>query len=264
MRETEFAGFPALETQGNAAWPALLFVHGAFATHFPFAGWMRFFEQRDWRALAVARHGRCGLPPARAEGLTTAAYLDDLHRVLDALDTPPVLIGHSLGGLLAQRLAEQGRCTAAVLLAPAPPWILLPQLDALARLLPMLPAILSGRPIRPSYATAAHAVLNHVPEPDRRRIYDALVHESGIVYREMMFGMVRVDPRKVRCPIYVVGAEDDRLISPFLAREIAKYYRTQARLHPNHGHWFIEEPGWEAIAEDVAHWLERATPEAAG
>jgi pimeloyl-ACP methyl ester carboxylesterase len=260
MRETEFAGFPALETQGERDRPPLLFVHGAFATHRPFAGWLRFFATRGWRTLAVARRGRCGLPPARADGLTTAAYLEDLNQVLDALAVPPILVGHSLGGLLAQKLAEQGRCAGAVLFAPAPPWMLLPQLDALARLLPLLPAILSGRPIRPSYSTAAHIVLNHVPEPDRRRIYDALVHESGVVYREMMFGTIRVDAAKVRCPVYVVGADDDRIISRHLAREIAKYYRAGLKVHEGHGHWFIEEPGWEAIAQDVVRWMERTLP----
>jgi pimeloyl-ACP methyl ester carboxylesterase len=90
-----------------------------------------------------------------------------------------------------------------------------------------------------------------------------MVHESGIVYREMMFGTVRTSPAKVRCPVRVIAAEQDRVISPALARSIAGYYDAELLVCEGHGHWLIEEPGAEAIAQGAIGWLDRVAQRAA-
>jgi pimeloyl-ACP methyl ester carboxylesterase len=260
MHTTEIAGYPALVTDGDAARPRLLFLHGAFASHQCFTRWLSVFERRGWRCIAPSLRGRLGVPPPKAEGVTLWQYLDDARRILDALAEKPAIIGHSIGGLLAQKLAEEDRCAAAVLLAPAPPWNLAPQADTIPALMPMLPGIMLDHPVRPPYWSAVRIILNRMPQPDRRRVYDSLLYESGICFREALAGSVRVDREKVRVPIRIIAASDDRVISPALARVIADYYRADFSVLDAHGHWFIEEPGWEPIAEGVADWLERALP----
>jgi pimeloyl-ACP methyl ester carboxylesterase len=227
MRESERAGFPGLECDGRADRPYLLLCHGSFSTHVPFARWLDLFAQHGWRAGAFSRRGRLGREPSGTAGVHIADYLDDTRRVVDALGEQPVIIGHSLGGLIAQKLAEEGRAAAAVLLAPVPPWPLVPQNEAVPAVMPHVPAIVAGQPFRPTYWSAVRLILNRVPQPDRRRIYDSLVHESGIVYREMTLGTVRVAPDKVRCPVCVIAASEDRVISPKLAASIADYYDAQ-------------------------------------
>ncbi|MFL4980855.1 MAG: alpha/beta hydrolase [Xanthobacteraceae bacterium] len=214
MRKTEIGGFPALTVDGRHGRPLVLFIHGSFSTHEPFSRWLTVCEKSGWRAAVAARRGRLDLDPPCADGLTIADYLDDTRRVIDALGERPILIGHSLGGLIAQKLAEEDRAAALVLLAPVPPWPLMPQADALPALAPMLPSILAGRPVLPSYWSAVRLILNRVPQPDRRRIHASLVHESGIAYREMTFGTVRTSPEKVPCPVRVIAAEQDASSRP--------------------------------------------------
>ena len=84
--------------------------------------------------------------------------------------------------------------------------------------------------------------------------------KSGRVYREMIFGTFKVDRAKVRCPVLVIAAEEDRIVSPALARSTATRYGAELRLVAGHGHWLIEEPGWERIAEDVGAWLAEKFP----
>jgi pimeloyl-ACP methyl ester carboxylesterase len=261
MHEMELAGFPAIGAGPPSGLP-LLFMHGSFATHSCFRAWVELFGARGWHAVSASRRGRLQVPPPQAEGVELAQYLDDTRRMIDALARAPVLIGHSGGGLLAQKLAEEGRCVAAVLLSPVPPWTLVPSFDALPAVLPMLPNILAGRPVLPSYWTAVRALLNRMPQPDRSRIYAGLVHESGAAFRQLMHGSIPVDAGKVRCPMRVVGAEDDRIVPASLARQIAAYYGADFQAHQDHGHWFIEEPGWDAIAHDIVGWLERVAPPA--
>ena len=78
-----------------------------------------------------------------------------------------MLIGHSLGALIAQRLAEQGRARAIVLIAPAPPAMLTAQAVALPHFLPQMPRILAGRPFVVGPAACSTLALNRMPEAER-------------------------------------------------------------------------------------------------
>src|SRR5262245_727664 len=121
MHETRIAGFPALAARGRRDLPLVLMMHGAFSTHEPFRPWIKIFSERGFRAGSGSRRGRFGVGPAQANGVEIADYLEDTRQVIEALDEKPILVGHSLGGLIAQKMAEEDRCAAAVLVAPAPP-----------------------------------------------------------------------------------------------------------------------------------------------
>lgn len=124
----------------------------------------------------------------------------------------------------------------------------------------MFPKILLGRPIRPSRAGADRVALNGVASSERARIYDALGYESGIVYREMIFGSVHVDASRVKVPVLVLGGTHDRVVSAQLSRFTANRYGAELVMYPDRAHWLFEEPGWERVADDVATWLERVLP----
>jgi pimeloyl-ACP methyl ester carboxylesterase len=257
---TSIAGFPALVTTNESTRPPLLFIHGAFVTHEGFAPWMEALAEKGWRSIAPSRRGRLGLGPAQARGLTTADYVEDTQAVISALGETPILVGHSLGGLIAQKIAESGKARALALLAPAPAAMLTAQAVALPAYLPMFPRILAGQPIVPSCAGCSRIALNRVPEAERPALHATLVHESGKVYRELIFGSIKVDPAKVKCPVLVVGGAEDRIVSTTLMRWTAERYGAELKLYADHAHWLIGEPGWQTIAADLAAWLDRAVP----
>ena len=135
-----------------------------------------------------------------------------------ALGEEPIVVGHSLGGLIAQKIAEMGLCRGMALLAPAPPAMLTAQPVAVPAYLRMLPKILPGRPLVPACDVCSTIALNCVPKAEHAAIHARLIHESGKAYREMIFGLIKVDAGKVRCPVLVVNGGKDRIISPALAR----------------------------------------------
>jgi pimeloyl-ACP methyl ester carboxylesterase len=250
------AGFPAHVTPVRKGRPPVVFIHGAFVDHVPFDNWLGELARLGWGGISASRSGRLGIGPASAAGMTISDYIADTLRVIDTLDEKPVLIGHSLGGLIAQKIAEMGRCAAAVLLAPAPAGKLTAQPIALPSYLPMLPKILAGQPLLPPAGTCSKIVLNRVPKDYHAAIHESLVHESGKVYREMMFGAIKVDPAKVKCPMLVMGADEDRIVSPALVKWTAQRYGAECRIYADHAHLFIGEPGWERIAGEAAAWLD--------
>src|SRR5262249_57281266 len=142
---------------------------------------------------------------------------------LDTLDEAPVLVGHSLGGLLAQRLAESGRARALILLASAPPGMLTAQAVAVPRFAPKLPAIMTGRPFVVGASACSVLALNKVPPGQRPPIHARLTPESGKVYRSAMLGTVRVRASRVQLPVFVAGGADDRILSQRLTRKTARH-----------------------------------------
>jgi pimeloyl-ACP methyl ester carboxylesterase len=258
---TTIAGFPALQAGGAGGGAPILFIHGAFAAHDTFAPWLSEMGRSGLRCLAAGRRTAGLREPQSVAGLRISDYVADTLLVIEALGQNPVVIGHSLGGLIAQKIAELGKCRAGVLLAPAPAGMLTAQPRSLPALLPMLPNILLGRPVRPTRRTAASIALNAVPVEDRQRVSDALGYESGLVYREMIFGTFRVDASKVRCPMLVMGGTEDRIVSGSLMRSTAQRYRADLKLYQGHGHWLMEEPGSDQLIADAVQWLRARLPE---
>jgi len=258
VRSVTVAGFPALVGEPPAGVdpkPPVALLHGAFADHEGFAGWVRGLAELGHRTVAASRRGRLGVGPARAAKLSFDDYVADTAAVLDELAEPAILVGHSLGGLIAQRLAARGRARALVLLASAPPSMLTARPPALRRFAPNMPRIMCGRPFIVGNDACSVLALNKVPEAERPAIHAHLTHESGKVYRALMFGTVRVDARRVRVPVWVGGGDEDRIISTRLVRSTAKHYGVEPHIYPGHGHWLLAEPGWDEILADVAAWL---------
>ena len=263
MQETLIAGFPALVAPGRRDLPLVLMMHGAFSTHEPFRPWIKLFSERGFRVVAVSRRGRLGVGPANAEGVEIDDYLDDTRNVIEALGEKPILVGHSLGGLIAQKMAEEDRCAATVLVTPAPAAPLVPALAALPPLTRLMFGLLTGKPVAPSFDNCERIALNRVCPTQRRRIRDAMVHESGTVFRQMMLGRIRVDASKVRCPVLVLAARDDLVIPPRLAQVTADQFGTELVVYENNGHWLPEEEGFDTIASGIIDWIEAKLHEGA-
>lgn len=249
------AGFPAIQAGSPSERPPVLFVHGAFVDHVSFAPWIEYFGARGWYCVAASRRGRAGVGPDRANGLSIADYVEDTLKVADSLGQTPIIVGHSLGGLIAQKLAELGKARALVLLAPAPAKALPAQPVALPAYLPMMPKIIAGRPILPSAKGCATIALNRMPAEACPALHATLVHESGKVYREMIFGTFKVDFSKIHCPSIVIGGREDRIVAPAIVSWTAEKLGVRAKIVEGHAHWLLEEAGWQEIAAEIADFL---------
>jgi pimeloyl-ACP methyl ester carboxylesterase len=237
----------------------LLFVHGAWH-----AAWcwdeyfLGFFAERGYRALAMnlRDHGNGAgtKPPA-----SVADYVTDVESVVAQLPTPPVLIGHSLGGFVTQKYLESHDAPAAVLVASLPPRGGIGTLARCFRRRPWfsLKSIVTGKTM-PGIATVeiAYDFYSASTPSDHVALYAARVEEQPP--RKVLLDIVVSDlpqPERVGAPVLVLGGADDLMVSCDEVADTARAYRTGAHIFSGMGHNLMLEPGWAQVAGRIESWL---------
>ncbi|HXT17395.1 MAG TPA: alpha/beta hydrolase [Gemmatimonadaceae bacterium] len=251
----------ALPAHAKSAAPrSVLFVHGYFAEASVWEEWLPFFAERGFAAYAVELRGRRGSRPATVLGdVSIEDFVNDARTVAGTLGKPAV-VGHSMGGLIAQLLAADDAVSAAALIAPAPPRgipLFVPGL--LLKQLKYVPAMLRSRVVRPAREDLRQIVMNRLSRDAQNSFLEKLHADSGRAGRQMSMTGVPVDAARVHCPIRVFTASDDRFIPPRIVKRIAHRYGVEAEMLEGHGHAVIIEPGWQALAETIVEWLQRSS-----
>ena len=239
--------------------PPILFLHGVFGRPSLLEPWTRYFRGAGFECHAPALPGR---DPTNDDVLRRTGIEDCFNVALDAYDRltgPPIVIGHSMGGLLTQKIAAARTPRAVVLLASIPPGVLWPQPPALPHLFPVLPAVLAGKPFFPSAGTMRNVPLNTLPADEQDELIPRLVRDSGRVFREMSLGAAstRVNVSDLTCPVLCVSAGADRNVAQWISRRIAKRYNAEHQVHPGKPHWIIAESALDEVAPPVLGWLRR-------
>jgi pimeloyl-ACP methyl ester carboxylesterase len=234
----------------------LLFVHGYFGRAIAFEPMMSWFVANGHHCCAVDLRGH-GESVSNGDlgKLSIHDYGDDVCRVAREMDRP-VVIGHSMGGLIAQLVASKQYARAIVLLASAPPrGISIMSLRLAIAQARYMPAIATSRVVRPGRSDLRAIVVNRVPEAEREAVLDMMVPDSGRAGREMTLFGVPVDRHDVRVPVLVVAGDKDLFIPLSRAKRIAERYGAEILVAPGRGHMLIIEPGYEEICEWIEAWM---------
>ena len=236
--------------------PPVLLVHGMFGGAWMWEEYQAFLARHGYESHALDLRGHHRSRPVEDLGkVPVSAYVEDALEVARRLENPFV-IGHSMGGLIAQKVAEAGGCRALVLLASAPPrWIPVVSWLLLRKQVKFLKGILLHRPIFPERDDADVLMFNRTPRDQANLQYARLVPESGKAAFDLSIGAVAVRETRVTCPVLVVSGTDDRFVVPRVARALVAKYRARHLEYPNFGHLIITEPGWQGPALEVVEWM---------
>lgn len=241
----------------------LLFVHGAYAGAWC---WEEFFlpylarQGFSVHAVSLRGHGRSGGHELLHQaGLRD--YVADLRRTIQALPRPPVLIGHSMGGMVVQKYLERYQeAPAAVLMASVPPSGLgAPTLQLMLGdpwLFTQIQLVHGMSPHLADMQTARRAVFSDdLPDEELYRYMDRFQGESQRAIWDMMMGDLPRLWKMPRVPMLVMGAEQDGLFTPAAVRETAAAYGTEAVLFPEMNHAMMLERNWQDVADYLVGWL---------
>lgn len=241
----------------------LLFVHGAFGGAWLWdEHYLPWFARHGWEAHALSLRGHGA---SEGQDLVRCArlrdYVADVEQVLAAMPVPPVLIGHSLGGMIVQKLLHRHTVPAAVLMASAPPHGTVGTLFGMAFTNPTLLSELTITQMAGPMATEGRAIVRALfsqdtPEEMIRRYMPRFREESLLINLDLLGLDLPPSLPLLETPVLVLGASDDQFIYEGALHATASTYRTKAEVFPDMAHAMMLDHGWEKPAERMAEWLE--------
>ncbi|HSN06489.1 MAG TPA: alpha/beta fold hydrolase [Candidatus Angelobacter sp.] len=236
--------------------PPLLMVHGlahgawCFDEH-----WVPAAAERGWPSYAVSLRGHGGSGGARRLRRTlTRDYVHDVLQTIAELPEPPVLVGHSLGAIVAQLVADRYPLRGLVLLTPAPMHSALGDLITIAR---DRPSDALGAVVGRTLSMAPDILFEGLDPRTAREYSDRTGTESPLVQWELLLRR-RVGP--VRCPVLVVGVPGDRLVRPADVRRTARAYGVEPVWFPGMGHDVMLDEGWDHVLDTVLDFAAELPP----
>ena len=247
---------------GSSRKPPLVFVHGGYCDAWVWEpNFLPWFAARGYPAYALSLRGHGasgGADTMFIAGLDD--YEADVEHIAGSLAVPPVFIGHSMGAAIVERIVAKRPVRGAALLAPLPPAGLLQIATRLASEHPdylihmsgVDPSQLSGNvlhTLRPFYFSA------NVPPGVLAEAAQHLNAESPRALFDLSLRLHWALPTRDHRPVFVLGAEGDRICTPDDVRATARHHRVDAAIVPGLAHLLMLEPGWERVAKPLEAWL---------
>lgn len=170
---------------------------------------------------------------AKVGNVSITDYVNDLIDYIQKENIEPVLLGHSLGGLVAQLVAEKIQHKGLILMGTAP------TADIFAFYPTMVSCFIKHfarwgfwkKAMPPYKKQFMKYCLNEQKESEKESLFNTLVPESGLVYMQMAFPFfdrnhsTKVDYSKINTPVLVLTGSKDKMVHPNIAKATAKHYK---------------------------------------
>jgi pimeloyl-ACP methyl ester carboxylesterase len=241
----------------------LLFIHGACSSARLWDTlFLPFFARNGYAAYALSLRGH-GRSEGRERLSTTRLrdYVEDVEYVISVLDAPPVLVGHSMGGMVAQHVLDRSALPGMVLMASGPPYGIVASSLRMAMTNPLLCWDMSlmsnfGPATMSLHGTRRAMFRKDTPDDYIRQVLPEGSAESMWAAWDMMGLDLPSSSPRPNVPVLVLGAEKDPFISPTAVELTAKAYDTVAEFFAGMPHAMMLDPEWELVARRILTWLD--------
>ncbi|MEK7989492.1 MAG: alpha/beta hydrolase [Thiotrichaceae bacterium] len=242
--------------------PPLLFVHGAFAGAWCWDEYfLPYFAKKGYPAYAVSLRGHGESEGKTQLSLTTLKdFIDDVQSVTEQLDKPPILVGHSMGGMIVQKYIESSPSTAAILMNTVPPAGLTMSMFYMAMSSPFLLLQLGlVQGISPVFATPEMIKQTLFSSED---VSDEILQkftshwhgEAQLAVTEMLNWKPPTSDIP-DTPMLVLGAGKDVFFPHSNTRIAAHHYHADWHIFQNLAHAMMLENEWQSVADYILEWL---------
>ena len=249
----------------------VILIHGNFVNNLSWIAWKQYYEKKGYTVHTPANPGHDGKPEELRKkvhpDLVKTGFIDvvnNIIRLIDTLPEKPLVVGHSMAGMVTLKLIEMEKAAAGVSIDGAPPKNVFPPFQTLKTVLPAFGFFSSAPYYMGSRAWYDYAFFNTLPEGEKTKAFEKLaVPESYKVSRQLVLNSFsNIDFKKPHAPILFVGGGSDNIFPPGLTKTIAGSYRDSnsrvgLKIFEGKSHFICGEPGWESVADYVLDWYEK-------
>lgn len=254
----------------------IVLVHGLSVSKHSWKSWAERYEARGFKVVTPAYHPdldkslqalKNNPNDPLLKSITLPQVVGHLVQVIQALDEPPIIMGHSFGGMLMQLLLQRNLGVAGVAIDGAPPLGIVPtQWSFLRSTWPAVnPLIPASKPWFMTFKQFQYSWTHTLPLAEQRAAYDAfIVPESRRLYRSALTSDAKVDWKKPRVPLLIIAGGKDNIIPAALNRANFKRYAkspsiTEFKEFPEETHYtIVAGKGWERVADYALDWAIQA------
>jgi len=253
----------------------VVLIHGLWMTPLSWEHWVKRYTDRGYRVVARAWPGmdidieELRRKPERVAGLGVNDIVEHYEHIIGELDRPPIIMGHSFGGLFTQILIDRGLGAAGVAIASAPvKGILLLPFSTLKSSFPALSNPFNYHRAAPLTPEQFHyAFGNNLSEADSRGAYGrySVPGPDHVLFQAALANFNPNAPTAVdfnndtRAPLLLVSGGKDHISPTDLNRMNLNLYKmskavTEMKDYPNRSHFTLGEAGWEEVADYALEW----------
>lgn len=249
----------------------IVFVHGLFVNNTSWNLWKLYFEAKGYTVYTPANPGHEGTPSDLRSSihpqLNTTGFKDvvmNISKLIDTLPEKPIVVGHSLAGLVVQKLIELDKAVAGISIDGAPPKNVFAPLDTIKMVLPVVNPFKGNAAYMGTKEWYHKAFFNNYTRAESDKLFDEVaVPESRKIARDtLLTSFAAIDFNKAHRPILFIGGEKDAIFSANFTKKIASKYTHKAsvvdvKVFAGRSHYICGERGWEEVAEYVSNWIEK-------
>jgi pimeloyl-ACP methyl ester carboxylesterase len=248
----------------------IVFMHGMYMNAKSWTPWVERATQRGFTTHAPSwpfhdddpTYLRAHLDPGLG-ALTFGDITDHYKAFIDTLPERPVLVGHSIGGLLTQKLVNDGYASAGVAVSPAPPRGIISFDPTFFRAnLPHANPFAGNKPVIMTPKRFHFTFTNTMTETENQGAFNTyVVPESRNVPRSTLTAQGRIDFGRDHVPLLFLTGDSDNLIPLSLVKKNIRAYKpatgsVELRAFAGRSHFICNQEGWEEVADAAFDWID--------
>lgn len=246
----------------------IVLLHGLFVNDLTWQDWIPYLEAQGFQVHAPAHPGHAGLPaqlrnapPANLHRVGFKDVVQHTVDLIDRLDEKPLVIGHSMAGMVVQKLVEMDKVSAGVSIAGAPPRNVTAPFSTVRIVWPSINFFAGKALFRGSEKWYRKAFFNTLSPADQQAAFQKFaLPESRKIGRDLLTqSFSNVNFKLPHAPLLFVGGTKDAIFPNSLTRKIAGKYQdpnsqTDLKFFEGRSHFICGEPNWEEVADHILHW----------
>ncbi len=253
----------------------IVFISGAFVSHFYWGKWLTFFENKGYKVVAPpwlhkndsVENLRKQNPCIKIGSISLFDLLCYYTEIIEKLPEKPILVGHSYGGLLVQLLVQKDLAEAGICINSFPPkGFTTSKFSFYKKIIPFSFGLFSSKKtfLLP-FENWKNTFFNSFSIEEQKTEYEKfIIPESKKALRNLFSKNAEINCRKKHVPLFFISCSEDQIIPPKLVQWNFRKHRniqsiTCYKEFGNKNHFVILHPEWQEVAESVAKWIEKVT-----